>query len=166
MSPEQVRGEELDERTPFLLGLVLLKCHRRQLLWNTSGSLVRGYSQSHAVPAVRLNQRFLRNSSQIINKALEKDRMLRYPRRGPSARPAASEAHTDSAPRVFQVTTVRLSAQPAKRPWIHFVWAGSCASAGPVRLPIWSLVPRASRRCAGTGRCDMPFTLCECEQRP
>ena len=127
MSPEQVRGEELDERTDlFSLGLVLyeMATGRQAFVGNTSGILFDAILNRTPVPAGRLNPAISPQLEQIINKALEKDRTLRY-------RTAADlgadllrlKRDTDSA-RAFQVTTGTPAAQLAKRPWIHFVWAG------------------------------------------
>jgi serine/threonine-protein kinase len=127
MSPEQVRGEELDERTDlFSLGLVLyeMSTGRQAFVGNTSGVLFEAILNRTPVPAVRLNPAISPQLEQIINKALEKDRMLRYRTAADlSADLLRLKRDTDSA-RAFQVTTSAPSAQLAKRPWIHFVWAG------------------------------------------
>ncbi len=126
MSPEQVRGEELDERTDlFSLGLVLyeMSTGRQAFVGNTSGVLFEAILNRTPVRAVRLNPAISPQLEQIINKALEKDRMLRYRTAADlSADLLRLKRDTDSA-RAFQVTTAAPSAQPAKRPWIHFVWA-------------------------------------------
>jgi serine/threonine protein kinase/tetratricopeptide (TPR) repeat protein len=127
MSPEQVRGEELDERTDlFSLGLVLyeMSTGRQAFVGNTSGVLFDAILNRTPAPAVRLNPAISPQLEQIINKALEKDRMLRYRTAADlSADLLRLKRDTDSA-RAFQVTTGAPSVQPAKRPWIHFVWAG------------------------------------------
>jgi eukaryotic-like serine/threonine-protein kinase len=127
MSPEQVRGEELDERTDlFSLGLVLyeMSTGRQAFVGNTSGVLFEAILNRTPIPAVRLNPAISPQLEQIINKALEKDRMLRYRTAADlSADLLRLKRDTDSA-RAFQVTTGTPSAQPAKRSWIHFVWAG------------------------------------------
>src|SRR5437016_2158233 len=132
MSPEQVRGQELDERTDlFSLGLVLyeMSTGRQAFVGNTSGVLFEAILNRTPVPAVRLNPAISPQLEQIINKALEKDRMLRYRTAADlSADLLRLKRDTDSA-RAFQVTTGTPSAQPAKRPWIHFVWAGVLALA-------------------------------------
>jgi eukaryotic-like serine/threonine-protein kinase len=127
MSPEQVRGEELDERTDlFSLGLVLyeMATGRQAFVGNTSGILFEAILNRTPVPAVRLNPAISPQLEQIINKALEKDRTLRYRTAADlSADLLRLKRDTDSA-RAFQVTTGTAAAHPAKLPWIHFVWAG------------------------------------------
>jgi eukaryotic-like serine/threonine-protein kinase len=70
MSPEQVRGKELDARTDlFSFGVVLYEM--------ATGVLPYLGESSGATPPVRLNPDF-RGFEHIINRALEKDRNLRY----------------------------------------------------------------------------------------
>jgi len=81
MSPEQVRGEELDERTDlFSLGLVLyeMATGQRAFTGNTSGVIFSAILNLDPTPPERLNPAISVQLGQIINKALEKDRKLRY----------------------------------------------------------------------------------------
>ncbi len=81
MSPEQVRGEELDERTDlFSLGLVLyeMATGQRAFTGNTSGLIFSAILNLAPTPPERLNPEISVQLGQIINKALEKDRELRY----------------------------------------------------------------------------------------
>src|SRR6195256_2630065 len=118
MSPEQVRGQELDERTDlFSLGLVLyeMSTGRQAFVGNTSGVLFEAILNRTPVPAVRLNPAISPQLEQIINKALEKDRMLRYRTAADlSADLLRLKRDTDSA-RAFQVTTGTPSVRLAKR---------------------------------------------------
>jgi hypothetical protein len=81
MSPEQVRGEELDRRTDlFSFGLVLYKMAtgQRAFTGNTSGVLIDALLHRQAPRPRTVNPRLPGKLEEIIDKALEKDRKLRY----------------------------------------------------------------------------------------
>jgi eukaryotic-like serine/threonine-protein kinase len=81
MSPEQVRGEELDPRTDlFSFGLVLyeMATGRQAFTGNTTGVITDGILNRAPIPAGRLNPELPPKLEEIINKALEKDCKLRY----------------------------------------------------------------------------------------
>ena len=81
MSPEQVRGEELDARTDlFSFGAVLYEMVTGVLPFrgDTPGVIAEAILNREPAAAVRLNPELPAKLEEVIDKALEKDKKLRY----------------------------------------------------------------------------------------
>ncbi|HTT23560.1 MAG TPA: protein kinase [Candidatus Sulfotelmatobacter sp.] len=81
MSPEQVMGKELDARTDvFSLGAVLYEMLAGTLAFrgDTAALVFKAILDHHPTPVAQINSSTPPEMARIINKALEKDRDLRY----------------------------------------------------------------------------------------
>jgi eukaryotic-like serine/threonine-protein kinase len=81
MSPEQARGEELDARTDlFSFGAVLYEIATGRMAFpgNTAAIVHEAILNRAPIPVARLKPELTPKLEEVINKALEKDRKLRY----------------------------------------------------------------------------------------
>ena len=143
MSPEQVRGEEADTRTDlFSFGVVLyeMATGRRPFQGNTTAVVFHAILSEAPVLPARLRPDLPAELERIIDKALEKDREMRYQH--------AAEMRADlkrlkraieSRPSVLSATTAERAKPMVRRRWIWLGLGGTAALAVVIAGGVWLL---------------------------
>src|SRR5579863_7144461 len=152
MSPEQINGKDLDARTDlFSFGAVLYEMVTGTLPFrgSTSGTIFEAILNREPVAPVRLNPEVPEQLEAIINKALEKDRNLRYQ--------SATELRTDLH-RLQRITSARSVALPSVNIHKRRVWLAVLAV---VCIAVVSaiLIPPLWMRWLPFGRTQLPQEL-------
>jgi eukaryotic-like serine/threonine-protein kinase len=150
MSPEQARGEELDARTDiFSLGVVLYEMATGRLAFsgNTSAVVFNNILNGTPVSPTRLNPELPDEFGHILDKALEKDRKLRYQ--------SAADLHADLARLKRDTSTQKVAAASGARASATFTrkWVMAGVAAGVLLLLglTWKFVAwPGSSRTSGT----------------
>jgi len=128
MSPEQVKGRDLDARTDlFSFGVLLYEMATGALPFrgDTSGMIFEAVLNRAPVPPVRLNPDVPAELERIINRALEKDRDLRYQHASDMrAELQRLKRDTDSSRHVL---TVGEEGTPASQATVHSPVSGSAS---------------------------------------
>jgi len=131
MSPEQVRGTELDARTDlFSFGAVLYEMATGALPFagNTSGVIFEAILNRTPIMPSQLNPAVPRPLEDVINKALEKDPKLRYQHAG-DIRTDLQRLKRDTESGRASATSRRLAATPNPRKlWLWVAVAGATAA--------------------------------------
>jgi eukaryotic-like serine/threonine-protein kinase len=131
MSPEQVRGELLDGRSDlFSFGLVLyeMATGRQGFTGNTTGVIQEAILNREPLWASRVNPEIPEKLGEIISKALEKDRTLRYQH--------ASDMRADIARLKRDSDSGRTSARTAVPPAIVDAGGGTLEASRASRLSL------------------------------
>jgi Tol biopolymer transport system component/predicted Ser/Thr protein kinase len=153
MSPEQVRAQPLDARTDlFSFGIVLYQMATGLLPFrgDTSAVIFDGIMNRLPVAAVRLNPDMPVRLEEIINKALEKDRDLRY-QNAADIRADLKRLNRDASSNFHGVpggasTGGRTAAHPRRR-WLI---AAGCLLAAGAGAALWTMLrPLSQPRITG-----------------
>ena len=124
MSPEQARGEELDARTDlFSFGAVLYEMATGRMAFsgNTAAVIHEAILNRPPTSLVRVNPEISPELERIINKALEKDRKLRY-QSAADIRTDLQRLKRDTESGRAALTTAETGLKPApKSTWFRWV---------------------------------------------
>src|SRR5208337_3659420 len=139
MSPEQVRGEELDPRTDlFSFGIVLYEMATgvQPFRGNTYGVIAEAILNRPPIPPSQINANLPTKIDEIITKALEKDKNLRYQTAG-EIRADLQRLKRDTASAAARISS--LNAVPAPKPQKRSKWLWVAGAAVAIGLAVSAL---------------------------
>jgi len=139
MSPEQARGEELDARTDlFSFGVVLYEMATGRLPFpgGTSAVIFHAILSQPPISPLRLNPQIPSKLDEIIHKALEKDRKLRYQ--------SAADLRTDLARLKRDTDTSRSAVAAPNAEARHQPWWRSKSAMGIAAVLLITLLAGAA----------------------
>jgi eukaryotic-like serine/threonine-protein kinase len=139
MSPEQVLGKSLDARSDlFSFGVLLYEMSTgcSPFKGDTTGAIFDGIVHRAPAPPVRLNPELPRELEQIITKALEKDKEMRY-QHASDMKADLSRARRDSASGRVATADVEDGSK-----WIagrrkRIAWVGACVVVTAIAATLW-----------------------------
>ena len=145
MSPEQVRGSELDSRTDlFSFGAVLYEMTTGELPFagNTSGVIFEAILNRTPTAVTELNSAVPRPLKDVINKALEKDPKLRY-QHAADIRTDLQRLKRDTESGRAASSSRRVAAPRGRGLWLWLAGAGITAAA-LLMAGLWLFDPQGS----------------------
>jgi eukaryotic-like serine/threonine-protein kinase len=125
MSPEQTRGEELDARTDlFSFGAVLYEMATGRMAFsgNTAAIVHEAILNRAPTPLARVNPDLPPELERIVNKALEKDRKLRY-QSAADIRTDLQRLKRDSDSSRATATRTQVESKPTRFRWVALIAA-------------------------------------------
>ncbi len=154
MSPEQILGKELDARSDlFSFGVVLyeMAASTRPFRGDSSGAILDSILHKMPAPALRLNPDLPAKFEDILSKALEKDRDIRY-QSARELRADLKRLKRDTESERVPVATSQAQASPklTRYRWILALTAALLLVACLVVMGVRSRAPRARSSDAGS----------------